>query len=81
MCHALVKVVVLDFRGTEVQRCRDEWEAPRGTSSERMEDFVDIRTEVQRWSTEDLHVYTMMIRSGIGCKYGGAYGKVQSACG
>ena len=27
MCHALVEVVVLDFRGTEVQRCGDEWKA------------------------------------------------------
>ena len=44
-----------------------------------MGDFVDIQTEVQRWSTEDL--YTMMIGSGIGCKYGEAYEKVQSACG
>ena len=25
VCHALVEVVVLDFRGTEVQRYRDEW--------------------------------------------------------
>ena len=79
VCHALVKVVVLDFRGMEVQMCGDEWEVQRGTSSERMGDFVDIQTEVQRRSTEDL--YTMTIRSGIGCKYGGAYGKVRSACG
>ena len=39
-----------------------------------MGDLVDIRTEVQRQSTEDL--YTMMFGSGIGCKYGEAYGKV-----
>ena len=25
VCHALAKVVVLDFRGTEVQRYRGEW--------------------------------------------------------
>ena len=74
VCHALVEAIVLDFRGTEVQRCRDEWEAQRGTSSERMGDFVNIQTKVQRWSTEDL--YTMMIRSGIRCKYEEAYGKV-----
>ena len=36
-----------------------------GTSSERMGDFVDIQTEVQRWSIEDL--YTTMIRSRIRC--------------
>ena len=44
-----------------------------------MGDLVDIRTEVQRQSTEDL--YTMTFGLGIGCKYGGAYGKVRSACG
>ena len=43
-----------------------------------MGDFVDIQT-VQRQSTWDL--YTKTIRSGVGCKYGGACGKVQSACG
>ena len=63
----------------EVQRCGGEWGAQRGTSSKRMGDFVDIQPEVQRWSTENS--YTMMIGSGIGCKYGGAYGKIQSACG
>ena len=42
VCHALVEVVVLDFRGTEVQRYGDGWEARRGTLSERMGDFVDI---------------------------------------
>ena len=33
----------------------------KGTSSKRMGDFVDIGTEVQRRSTEDL--YTMTVRS------------------
>ena len=42
VCHTLVEVVVLDFKGTEVWRCGDEWEARRGTLSERMGDFVDI---------------------------------------
>ena len=54
-------------------------ETQRGTLSRRMEDFVDIQTEVQRRSTKDL--YTMTFGLGIGCKYGGAYGKVRSACG
>ena len=83
MCHALAKVIVLDFGGMEVQRyggaeVRRWMKTQRGTLSKRMGDFDDIRTEVQRWSTEDL--YTMVIGLGIGCKYGGAYGKVQSAC-
>ena len=30
MCHALVKVIVLDFRGMEVQRCGDEWGSMKG---------------------------------------------------
>ena len=54
-------------------------ETRRRTFSKRMGDFVDIQNKVQRQSTKDL--YTMTIGSGIGCKYGGAYGKVQSACG
>ena len=44
-----------------------------------MGDLVDIRTEVQRRSTEDL--YTMTFGSGVGCKYGEACGKVRRACG
>ena len=54
-------------------------ETQRGTSSQRIGDLVDIQTEVQRWSTGDL--YTKMIRLGIRCKYGGACGKIRSACG
>ena len=76
MCHALAEVIVLGFRGTEVRR---RAEARRRTSSERMGDLVDIQTEVHRRSTEDL--YTMTFGSGIGCKYGGACGKVRRACG
>ena len=44
-----------------------------------MGDLVDIRTKVQRRSTEGL--YTMTFGLGVGCKYGEACGKVQSACG
>ena len=73
MCHALAEVVSL------ISEVRREAEARRRTSSERMEDLVDIRTEVQRRSTEGL--YTMTFGSGVGCKYGEACGKVRSACG
>ena len=36
VCHTLIEVIVLDFRGMEVQRCGGGREARRGTSSERM---------------------------------------------
>ena len=75
MCHALAKVAVLDFKGTEVQRYRGEQGHEGGTSSERMGDLVDIQTEVQRQSTEDLYTVT------FGCRYGEACGKVRRACG
>ena len=50
VCHTLVEVVVLDFRGMEVQRCRDEQRHEGGL-------------QVRGWET--LLIYELKYKGGV----------------
>ena len=80
VCYTLVEVVVLDFRGMEVQRCGDEQRHKGGLQVRGWETLLIYELKY-KGGVQRIYIYTKTIGLGIRCKYGGAYGKVRSACG